>query len=358
MNSKRLLTVKKNLYKDGIEQMLITDPNSVFYLLNQWIWPGERFMALLLRPNSIPVFFVNKLFCVKRDKQIKTVLFSDTEDIIPLLKMEIDKNKTLGIDKTMSAQYLLQIMKNNIASSYVNSSISVDAARAIKDESEIEKMRYSSLINDKAMGQFVKVIKDGIREIDVVDEIHKIYRSLGASRQYNPVVGFGINAADPHHIPDETVIKDGDTVLLDAGCVVDNYSCDMTRTFYFKRKPPKEVVDIYNTVKAANEETEKILKPRITFSSIDGYARNIISTAGYGDYFTHRLGHFIGLQDHDFGNVSSDNYNFTARGNTFSIEPGIYDKKIAGVRIEDVVLITSTSYEVLNHYSKEITVIG
>lgn len=126
----------------------------------------------------------------------------------------------------------------------------------------------------------------------------------------------------------------------------------MTRTFFFS-DVDEESKRIYDIVRHANEAAEEIIKPGVRFCDIDRCAREIIEDAGYGPYFTHRLGHSIGLQDHEPGDVSSANETCVEAGMTFSIEPGIYLPGRTGVRIEDLVLVTETGCEVLNGYTKE-----
>ena len=159
-------------------------------------------------------------------------------------------------------------------------------------------------------------------------------------------------------MPDNTVLKEGDCVLLDVGCIADSYCSDMTRTYFYKREPDALQKEIYQLVRRANEEAEAMLKPGLPLCNIDKKARDIITEGGYGPMFTHRLGHFIGIEDHEAGDVSLANKNLTKAGNIFSIEPGIYVTGKAGVRIEDLVLITENGAEVLNHASKDIEVLG
>jgi Xaa-Pro dipeptidase len=158
-------------------------------------------------------------------------------------------------------------------------------------------------------------------------------------------------------MPDDTVLKEGDTVLFDVGCKFHGYCSDMTRTFFYRKEPTEAQKNIYNLVRQANEEAEEMVRPGVRLCDIDRKARDIITAGGYGPDFTHRLGHFIGIEDHDFGDVSQANNNLTQAGNIFSIEPGIYNASAAGVRIEDLVLITEEGHEVLNKYPKDLQII-
>ena len=125
----------------------------------------------------------------------------------------------------------------------------------------------------------------------------------------------------------------------------------MTRTAFFKNAD-EELVKIHDIVRQANEKAESIIGPGVKFADIDAAARDIIKDAGYGEYFTHRLGHFIGQSEHEAGDVSSANENVTKEGMIFSIEPGIYIPGKFGVRIEDLVLVTSGGCQRLNLVDK------
>ena len=352
--------VLANLKKDNLSQCLISDPYAIYYLCGKWIFPGERFLGLLLQEGKKPTLFLNELFRFEEDLGVEKIYFKDGQDLIPLLREVVAQDQVLAVDKNLPARYLLPMIHENLAMGFVNGSLAIDNARAIKDQDEQEKMRKASAVNDRAMAAFTKLVYEGVSELEIADQMLGIYKSLGASGySFEPIVAFGKNAADPHHIPDDTRLKVGDVVLFDVGCIVDEYCSDMTRTFFFKEGPDKTAENIYNLVRQANENAERFCKPGVPIATIDKTARDIIGDGGYGKDFTHRLGHFIGLETHEFGDVSQANPNLAQTGNTFSIEPGIYSlENNVGVRIEDLVLITEDGVEVLNHYPHEIQVIG
>ena len=147
----------------------------------------------------------------------------------------------------------------------------------------------------------------------------------------------------------DTELKRGDVVLFDIGGRHRNYCSDMTRTFFWG-EPDKETARIYDIVRRANEAAEALIAPGVRMCDLDRAARDVIEDAGYGEYFTHRLGHSIGLQDHEPGDVSLVNEQVVELGMTFSIEPGIYLPGRTGIRIEDLVLVTENGVEILNAY--------
>lgn len=353
--AERILTALKAM---GVSQMLIVDPMSIYYLTDVFVAPFERFYGLLLRADGKHAFFLNKLFTVPEEVGVEKVWYSDTDPAMEIVAGYVDKERVLGVDKELKARFLLPLMEMGAAKGFVNASLAVDTTRGVKDAEEQEKMRVSSHINDRAMTKFKQLIHEGITEKEAADRMLQIYLDLGADGfSFEPLVAFGANAADPHHAPDDTVVKPGDSVLFDVGCIKDGYCSDMTRTFYFK-----EVSDthrhIYNTVRAANETAISKIKPGVPLCELDQAARDLIDAQGYGPNFNHRLGHFIGLSEHEFGDVSSTNTQKAEPGMIFSIEPGIYVTGDTGVRVEDLVLVTENGCEVLNQYPKELEIIG
>jgi len=131
----------------------------------------------------------------------------------------------------------------------------------------------------------------------------------------------------------------------------------MTRTFFCETADP-DYAAIHDLVRSANEKAESLIRPGVRFCDLDKAARDVISEAGYGEYFTHRLGHSIGMQAHEAGDVSQGNSAKVQEGMTFSIEPGVYLPGKFGVRVEDLVLVTADGCEVLNHADKHWKVIG
>lgn len=357
MNQSRINQVLKNMAEHGLHQMIICDPFSIFYLTGRFISPGERLLALYLNKNGNHRLLVNRLFTVPEELGVTKVWFSDTDDSIALLAQCVDPVLPLGIDKNMPARFLLPLINSKAAARFEEASCCIDTARALKDEAERQLMREASKLNDRAMAEFVKGVYLGITEIELAAEMEKIYRSLGAEGcSFSPLVGFGKNAAIGHHEPDDTKLSEGDCILIDVGCRHLGYCSDMTRTFFY-RKVSEQHRNIYDIVLKANEAAEALIHPGVKFSDIDRAGRDIIEKAGYGSCFTHRIGHSIGIEVHEPGDVSSANTSTVQAGMTFSVEPGIYLEGNIGVRLEDLVLVTENGCEILNRYTKKLQIL-
>ncbi len=350
MFKKRIERVINQMKTRKISQLLISDPKSIWYLCGVDVEPGERMFLLLLKENGQQVLFMNRLFPLP-DTDLEIVWYTDTDQYVKLVSDRLLET-SLGVDKDLPARFLLPILEAHPQISCCLGSICVDETRAVKDEQEIACMRENSLINDEVMRRAVAYITEGMSEKEVAAYIETQFKELGCQSLSFPVIcSFGANGADPHHMPDDTRLKETDSIVIDIGGCKDHYCSDMTRTYFYNQISDKQK-EVYDLVVKANEAAEAIIRPGVLLCDIDAAARNIIQTGGYGEYFTHRLGHFIGQSDHEYGDVSSINVNAVKPGMIFSIEPGIYLTNEFGVRIEDLVLVTEDGCEVLNRVDK------
>ncbi|MFT9495612.1 M24 family metallopeptidase [Anaerosolibacter sp.] len=353
----RLAKVLTKMEESNISQMIISDPASIFYLTGKWIHPGKRMLALYLNTRGNHHLFINELFPVSEDLGVEKVWFKDTDEPIQLLSGYVDKDKPMGIDKNWPAKFLLRLMELGGGSSFINSSPVIDQIRMSKDAKEIPLMEEASKINDQAMERMVNLILNKYTEKHLSQLLPGIYEDLGGEGpSFDPIVAYGANCANPHHEPDYFQLKEGDSIILDIGCKKASYCADMTRTVFYKSVSDK-AREVYHIVKDANERAIAAVKPGVRFCDIDHAARSYIEEKGYGQFFTHRTGHSIGIEVHDFGDVSSINTDLLTPGMIFSIEPGIYLPGEFGVRIEDLVLVTEDGCKVLNSYPKDLMVI-
>lgn len=358
MNSHRMKQAVKRMADAGIPQMLVCDPASIFYLTGEWFSPGERLLVLLLSCEQGPQLFINTLFPVRDDLGVEVIRYADTDDPVRLIAGRLNPDKAIGIDKKWPSRFLLRLMEvMGGAGRYINSSFIFDSMRMVKDEQEITLMREAAISNDQAMAALVKLLPAMHTEKQLGQLLLSIYEELGTSGfSFAPNISYGANGADPHHKIDNSQVKSGDSIVIDIGCRKRDYCSDMTRTFFFRSVTPRAKM-VYETVLSANQRAISMVRPNVRFADIDAAARDYITGKGFGAYFTHRTGHCIGLDVHDWGDVSAANSEYVRPGMIFSIEPGIYLPGELGVRIEDLVLVTEDGCELLTHYKKELTII-
>lgn len=358
MSNQRIENLLSKMKENDIPQMIISDTPAIFYLTGKWMDTGERLLALYLNVNGDHRIFINELFPVTEDLGMEKVWFSDTDDGVELISQYIDKDKTMGIDKNWEAKFLLRLMELEGGKNFVNGSLLVDQVRMQKDEKEQDLMREASRVNDIAVQKMIDMLPEEITEKELADRLMDIYKDMGGSGfSFDPIIAYGANAADPHCVPGDNMLKAGDSVVIDIGCIKDYYHSDMTRTVFYK-EAPEESKKVFNIVLEANKKAIEMVKPGIRFCDIDAAARDHIEAAGYGEYFIHRTGHSIGIEGHEYGDVSSANTDVLKPGMIFSVEPGIYIPGQIGVRVEDLVIVTEDGYENLNKHNKELTIVG
>lgn len=358
MHDRRMDQVRENMKALGLSAMIVSETAALWYLTGESIHPGERLTVLVLQAKG-PAFWIrNRLFPLKSGTgwtmaeakaagYIADISFEDGDDGMALLAKQLPEGK-VGVDKVWPSSFLLDLMSRRKDLKFVNGSPAVDDARAVKDEREICFMRLASNINDRAMKKISQWITPGVTEKECAEKLLTIYKEEGAEGfSFPPIVSFGAHGADPHHMPDETPLKRRETVLFDIGCKKDNYCSDMTRTFFYGR-PDAEWMKIHDLVREAGELAESMVRPGVKLSDLDKAARDHISKGGYGPCFTHRLGHFIGIREHEAGEVSLTSEIIAKPGMIFSIEPGVYLPGKFGIRIEDLVLVTEKGCEILN----------
>lgn len=233
----------------------------------------------------------------------------------------------------------------------------IEALREVKDEEEIALIQQACHIADQGFEHILKMVRPGMTEIEVANQLDFFMRSLGAtSVSFETIVASGLRSAMPHGVASEKVIEQGDLITLDFGCYYQGYVSDMTRTFAVG-DPGDKLKEIYQIVLEAQEKVLAAAKPGMTGIELDAIARDHIASFGYGDAFGHSTGHGIGLEIHEGPNVSFRADKAFVVGNVITDEPGIYLPGIGGVRIEDDLLITETGNKVLTHSPKELIIL-
>ena len=357
MNKERIDGVVANMKEAGLDYLLISEPSSIDYLIDYVNNHGERMYVLMLGTKGDHKLFFNKLFFVDKDLGIDIVWHSDVDDATQTIVDNLKDAKKIGVDKHWSANFLLDLMEKLPDVKFVNGSKCVDYKRMVKDDHEQQLMIEASRINDQAIHEVIHQVSLGLSELEVAAKLGDIYSKFGGEgNSFDAIIAYGANGANPHHENDDSRLKPGDSIIIDMGCKYQGYCSDMTRTVFYK-EVSQEAKEVYELVKAANEAAEAMIKPGVRLCDIDKTARDLITKAGYGKEFNHRLGHFIGKDVHEYGDVSVNFDLEVQEGMIFSIEPGVYLPGKFGVRIEDLVLVTKDGCKVLNSYTKDLIVI-
>lgn len=226
--------------------------------------------------------------------------------------------------------------------------------RAIKSADEIAALREAIAISEEALKRTLDWAQPGMTEQQIAAKLSDELSALGTDgHAFGPSVLTGPKSALPHGGTGSREWGDDEFLLIDFGGIKRGYPADITRTFC-KGTPSDEMRKIYDAVLAANRAALAIAKPGVTCHEVDKAARDVIAAAGYGEYFTHRTGHGLGLEVHELPNIATNNHRKLEAGMVFTIEPGIYVPQVGGVRIEDDVLVTEDGCESLTTYPREL----
>jgi Xaa-Pro dipeptidase len=233
--------------------------------------------------------------------------------------------------------------------------------RIIKDPEELSAIRRACEIAEAALEDVISNLRPGITEHEITNKlIATMLLSGGGEPPFDPIVLTGSRSAQIHGSPGQHPIKDGDLLLIDFGTTVNGYACDITRTFIVGREPDEKVRVMYEAVKAGNAAGRSFVKPGMNSIEVDQAVRQIVAEYGFGDLFIHPTGHGFGLDIHEPPFIDRYQYQNMAieEGMVFTIEPGVYDQEVGGIRIEDDVVVTENGVETITSFGRELRIIG
>lgn len=246
----------------------------------------------------------------------------------------------IGFEGSVPASRYLELSKAFAGCELVDVEKDLLLLRSVKTPQEIAKIAAAAALNDEIWRQVRAEIRPGMTEKEIQKLIRAYMNALGDGEAFETIVCVGANAAECHHVPDGTVWRRGDPLLVDMGVKLDGYCSDMTRCL-------NSDGEIYGLVLKANRAAVAAVRPGITGKELDAVARKIIRKAGYGRHFGHALGHGVGLEIHEAPVASSRSDTVLKPGMVVTVEPGVYLEGQAGVRIEDLVLVTADGHQVL-----------
>ena len=364
MNQK-LTKMSEWMKQNGLDVSFITSTENVFYLSRFFSDPHERLLCLVLFQEAEPF-----LICPSMEKEdarnagwdFEIIGYSDIENPWELVQNTIQKRITkvskVAIEKEhMNVERFEALSSLFPDAAFISAEENLRQLRMIKDEGEISKIREACALADYAIEVGCSEIKEGKTELEILAAVEYELKKKGvAHMSFSTMVLTGTNGASPHGNPGLSIVKKGDFVLFDLGVVVDGYCSDITRTVAFGDISEKQN-EIYDTVLKAQLAAIEASRPGVPCADVDQTARKIIRDAGYGQFFPHRLGHGLGIGVHEYPSLTETNSLRLVKGMVYTIEPGIYVPNVAGVRIEDDILVTEDGIEVLTKFPKELQII-
>jgi Xaa-Pro aminopeptidase len=356
----RLDRARAEMADRNVDVLLASLGSDLPYLTGYRAMPLERLTMAVIPQRGEAVLVVPELEAARVTRvpgAFDVRPWSETDNPIALVSGLIGGARTAMITDQTWAVFVLALQDALPGTAFRSARPLTEALRVIKEPGEIELLRRAGASADAVAGLLAVHDFAGKTEMQVSREVAALLEANGTDIAGFAIVASGPNGASPHHEPAERVIQDGDAIVIDFGGTIGGYGSDTTR-MYHVGQPPARYHEIHEIVLAAQQAAVAAVAPGVTAESVDAAAREVIATAGYGEYFIHRTGHGIGLDGHEDPYIVSGNTQLLEVGMAFSIEPGIYLPGEFGVRIEDIVVCTEEGAERLNRSPRQVAVVG
>ncbi len=365
MIESRLERLAKELKQKDFESIWITSKANVYYFSNYYTDPHERIVGIFFDSKDVPVLLLpemEKEDAVQAGFKGEFVTYNDEMDPILTLFTYLQQNNrvphNLAIEKDHVTVNRLELLEKYFPNTEVKDGSDIlQNLRVIKDKKEYTLLKQAATLADLGVQKGIEAISEGITEMEIVAHLEYALKKEGVKEMsFSTTVLAGEKTASPHGIPGNRKIQKGDLVLFDLGVVFEGYCSDITRTVAYHSITDQQK-EIYETVLRAELEAIEAAQIGTEAKKVDDAARTIIANQGYGKYFTHRIGHGLGIDIHEFPSMNGSNTLKLQEGMCFTIEPGIYIPQVGGVRIEDDIFMTAKGPEVLTAYPKELQIL-
>lgn len=359
MNSAdRLARLRKRLEGEDIPALLVCDPVNVAYMTGfEGVFDGEDAHALVITSDQA------WLYTDRRYSEAAERAATGTEWAIrvperdPYVSMCADMAAaeivTMALESSMP-HGRFRFISREFAGNVEAVDQWIEDLRQTKDADEISRIEAAQALTDTAFAHIVTFVRPGMTEWEVALELEMYMRREGSEGvAFPPIVASGPNSARPHAKVTHRAFEPGDFVKMDFGARIDGYCADMTRTVVIGSASERQR-EMYETVLEANLAAIAAVRSGLAGSAIDAVARDVITAHGFGDKFTHGLGHGVGMRVHELPSVSARSKKSITTGSVITIEPGIYEPGFGGVRIEDLVVVEEGHARVLTTSPKEL----
>jgi Xaa-Pro aminopeptidase len=364
----RLARARAGAAAAGIDALVITPGTTLRYLAGYEAIALERLTALVLPVDSEPWLVAPALeraaaaHSVAAGLGVQIRTWTETEDPVALLAADlrdagVPAAGRIGVDDRMWTEKSLRLRAAAPDLEQVSAGLVVDPLRIRKTAAEVAELAAAGAAIDRVHARMGEWLRPGRTEREVAADICTAILAEGHVEVDFAIVASGPNGGSPHHHVSDRVIDAGDAVVVDiGGMLASGYRSDCTRV-YCLGTPDPEFVELYAVLKAAQAAGVQAVRPGAVAADLDAAARTVIAAAGYGELFTHRLGHGIGLDGHEPPWIVAGNDTVVESGYAFSVEPGIYDDTRWGARLEDIVVVTDDGVRPLNTGSHDFVVL-
>lgn len=354
----KLAVLMKN---DGLDAVLVCPSEELTFLIGFSPKMCARFQGLFVKSDGTMFYLCNLIYTTEMESKISGIPIHSwfdgdvmVECVHEILKNEGLIGKKIGVNRTAQAFNILDIAEKS-GITFSNAKPLLEDIRIIKTDEELENMRISASIADKAFSAVLQFVKPGMREGEVKKFLFAEMAKHGGT-DHSAIVARGPNSSFPHYSSEDGIIEENDVILFDIGCAYKNMRTDMSR-MVFMGEPTEEMIKIYEICRKSTEAGEAVAFENAYIPDIDKASRDVIEASGYSKFFINRLGHGIGYVGHEAPDIKASNKRRLERGMCFTIEPGINLPGKFGMRVEDVVAITSKGTEILSKTTHDMIVL-
>ncbi|QKX52879.1 aminopeptidase P family protein (plasmid) [Planococcus glaciei] len=352
---KKLVQVLK---KNEIGAIVLVPGPNLYYFTGLKLKQSERLTLAVITQEAETFFVSPQVELSKVEETVNDDIFWYTDEEGPSGALSQLKKAvgTLGIIGVEYDQMRVMELKavEAFEAAVVDGNGLINNLRICKDEQEIEQLQQAVNILESSFEAVLPYIKPGVTEVEIAAQLEFEMRKRGSEgTPFGTIVASGDRGASPHGRASEKKIRSGELVVMDFGAIVNGYVGDICRTVAIGTVST-ELKEIYEIVQLAQQTALDSVKPGVTAHEVDQAAREVIESHGYGEYFTHRTGHGLGLNSHEMPYLMKNNEMVLLPGMAFSVEPGIYLPDKVGVRIEDNLIITEDGFINLMSLPKEL----
>jgi Xaa-Pro aminopeptidase len=348
----RIQKVRKVLIQEAQESILVTDLSNIFYLSGFRGSDG----ALLITPTTSVLLVDGRYGTQAKEQaaQCQVVVYPDKISGVVTALSDLGVRKLAYESGAITCELFSRLSQKTSGVEWKTVGDWFQSLRSVKEPEELKVLREANAIADASVREILEWVKPGTQEQEVANELEYRMKKKGAERaSFAILVAGGERAALPHARPTDRKLKSGEMFFLDFGCTFKGYQTDQTLTIALG-EPSAEMKEIYSIVKEAHDRAMDQVKAGAMTQEIDRVAREFIASKNYKEAFNHGLGHGVGIEVHEYPNLSWRSNAKLEAGMLITIEPGIYLPGIGGVRIEDTIAVTETGYEVLTGVDKEL----
>lgn len=367
MKNQKITNLISSFEKHHLDGLVLNPGPSLNYLTGLSFHLMERPVLFFILPGQTPLMILPELEMPKLGSskvEIKPFPYNDdpatwqktiSEAVGPLAL----EGKKIGVEPNLLRFLELSFLQAALAKTeFISASQALSELRIKKEPDETKAIQKAAEISEKALLQTLPFIKPGISEKEIASELTLQLIRAGSDPElaFKPIVSTGPNSANPHAEPSDRKLTTGDLLVIDWGARYNGYISDLTRTFGIE-KIESEFLNIARIVLNANQTAYHSVHAGKEAGEIDKAAREVISKSGYGEFFTHRTGHGIGLEAHEPPYIFSGNQQILELGMCFTIEPGIYLPGRNGVRIEDNVVVTDEGVKLFSSFPRDLQIL-